>query len=78
MYKIINFVYLRVQVRVYTIAMLFGHLRVLYSVYRMYPLYHRVYFAGLGIAITYCAIEIGRVALRRKASAQPRAGGAQT
>lgn len=50
----------------YTIAMLFVHLRTLYTVYSMYPLWLQVYSMTLGLGVTYLFAELGRIALEKR------------
>ena len=50
----------------YTIAMLFVHLRALYTVYSMYPLWLQVYSMTLGLGVTYLFAELGRIALEKR------------
>ena len=45
--------------------MLFGHLRVLYSVYSSYPLWLQAYSTTLGLTVTFCLLELGRMALEK-------------
>ena len=52
--------------RMYTIAMLFVHLRTLYTVYSMYPLWLQVYSMTLGLGVTYLFAELGRIALEKR------------
>ena len=50
----------------YTIAMLFVHLRTLYTVYSMYPLWLQVYSTTLGLGVTYLFAELGCIALEKR------------
>ena len=50
----------------YTIAMLFVHLRTLYTVYSMYPLWLQAYSTTLGLGVTYLFAELGRIALEKR------------
>ena len=50
----------------YTIAMLFVHLRALYTVYSMYPLWLQAYSTTLGLGVTYLFAELGRIALEKR------------
>ena len=52
--------------RMYTIAMLFVHLRTLYTVYSMYPLWLQAYSTTLGLGVTYLFTELGRIALEKR------------
>ena len=52
--------------RMYTIAMLFVHLRTMYTVYSMYPLGLQVYSMTLGLGVTYLFAELGRIALEKR------------
>ena len=50
----------------YTIAMLFVHLRTLYTVYSTYPLWLQAYSTTLGLGVTYLFAELGRIALEKR------------
>ena len=50
----------------HTMAMLFGHLRTLYSVYSRYPLWLQAYSTTLGLGVTYLFAELGRIALEKR------------
>ena len=50
----------------YTIAMLFVHLRTLYTVYSTYPLWLQVYSTTLGLGVTYLFLQLGRIALEKR------------
>ena len=52
--------------RMYTIAMLFVHLRTLYTVYSTYPLWLQAYSTTLGLGVTYLFAELGRIALEKR------------
>ena len=46
--------------------MLFVHLRTMYTVYSMYPLWLQAYSTTLGLGVTYLFAELGRIALEKR------------
>lgn len=57
--------YKRYEMQSHIRSMLFGHLRVLYSVYSSYPFWLQAYSTTLGFTVTFCLLELGRMTLEK-------------